>query len=264
MPDQPPSTAATSTPGRSPFTCNICGQGNHCDPLTIGREDASCSGCGSSVRLRAVVHLLSKSLFGKSVPLEDFPERPDLVGFGLSDWSMYARTFSRRLCYVNTFYHVAPRLDITCIPVELAGTADFLIASDVFEHVLPPVNRAFQGARRLLKDGGVFVFSVPFNTREEGTLEHFPHIHDFTVEKDSDGDYRLLNRRRDGVEESFSDLVFHGGPGATLEMRVFTLQDIVRHFHEAGFSDVQVDGDPEPRWGIYWTSPCSLPLVARA
>lgn len=247
-----------------PFICNICGQSNACDPATIGREDASCTGCSSSVRLRAVVHLLSKSLFGESLPLTDFPERPDLVGFGLSDWSMYARMLGQRMRYINTFYHVAPRLDITKIPDELAGTADFLIASDVFEHVLPPVDRAFQGARRLLKDGGVFVFSVPFDTREEGTLEHFPHIHDFRIEKEPGAGYRLHNRRADGMEETFGDLVFHGGPGSTLEMRVFALDDIRGHFRTAGFSDVRVDAEPEPRWGIYWTSPCSLPLLARA
>jgi SAM-dependent methyltransferase len=264
MPREPTSVNAQPIAGRSSFDCNICAHANHCDPSTLGREDASCAGCGSSVRLRAVVHLLSKSLFGESLPLKDFPKRPDLVGFGLSDWSMYAHELSRRLRYINTFYHVAPRLDITCVPEVLAGTADFLIASDVFEHVLPPVEVAFQGARRLLKDGGVFVFSVPFDTRDGGTLEHFPHIHDFRVEKGSDGEYRLHNCRRDGVEESFGGLVFHGGPGSTLEMRVFTLRDILGHFRNAGFTDVHVDGEPEPRWGIYWTSPCSLPLVARA
>lgn len=248
----------------STFRCNICGGASTCDPTTVDREDASCTGCGSSVRLRAIVHLLSVALFEESMPLGDFPVRPDLYGFGLSDWSLYAKPLARRFSYVNTFYHTAPRLDITDVPDELAGSADFLIATDVFEHVLSPVERAFHGARRLLREGGVFVFSVPFHVGDGGTVEHFPSLHDFSLEGDVASGFRLRNRLPDGAEEVFEDLVFHGGPGSTLEMRVFSRDEVVRHFREAGFRDVQFAEADEPRWGIHWTSPFSRPLVARA
>lgn len=246
------------------FTCNICGRPAACERSLLGREESSCAACGSSVRMRAMVHLLSRELFGASLALPDFPLRKDLVGFGLSDWAVYARHLSARLGYINTFYHTAPRLDITAVPEELSGVADFLLATDVFEHVLPPVSLAFEGARRLLRDGGVFVFSVPFHNRGGETVEHYPDIADFSIALDPDGVYRLRNRRADGVEEVFEDLVFHGGPGSTLEMRVFSQDALVRELRHAGFREVSIESASEPRWGIHWQVPWSVPIVARA
>jgi SAM-dependent methyltransferase len=214
--------------------------------------------------MRALIHLLSLELFGRSIALPDFPHRPELIGFGLSDWEVYARGLAASLGYINTFYHTSPRLDISDIPDELVATADFLIATDVMEHVLAPVSLAFLGARRLLREGGVFVFSVPFHVREGPTIEHFPNLENYAVSLETDGVYRLRNHRADGVEEVFDDLVFHGGPGSTLEMRVFSLQSLLAEFNDAGFSDVRVCGSDEPQWGIYWRSPFSVPLVARA
>ncbi|GAB2503084.1 class I SAM-dependent methyltransferase [Lysobacter humi (ex Lee et al. 2017)] len=250
--------------GLSTFCCNICGHGNTCDPARIGREDASCVGCGSSVRLRAIVHLLSLALFEESMPLDEFPVRPDIYGLGLSDWAVYAKPLARRFAYLNTFYHTAPRLDITAVPDELAGSADFLIATDVFEHVLAPVSRAFEGARRLLRPGGAFIFSVPFVPGDGDAVEHFPMLHDFRIECEA-GEYRLVNTRSDGVVESFGDLVFHGGPGSTLEMRLFSRGSLVREFQRAGFSQVTFHAEAEPRWGIHWPSPdMSVVILARA
>lgn len=254
--------ATTAENALVPFECNICGAHNVCDPMHIGREDASCSGCGSSVRLRSIVDLVAREVLGESIPLSAFPVRTDVFGLGLSDWSVYARQFALRFSYVNTYYHTAPRLDITDVPDELAGKMDFLVATDVFEHVLPPVSLAFAGARKLLREGGVFVFSVPFDDVSKDTIEHFPHLHDFHVQGDAERGYVLHNRRRDGQEEVFDGLVFHGGPGSTLEMRVFSSDGLVRCFREAGFSKVVFAGEV-PRWGIYWPKPYSLPLVAR-
>ncbi|HEY4582385.1 MAG TPA: hypothetical protein VIG88_05910 [Lysobacter sp.] len=244
------------------FECNICDADNSCDPRHIGREDASCSRCGSSVRLRSIVDLVARAVLGESLPLSQFPIRTDIFGLGLSDWSVYARQLALRFSYVNTYYHTAPRLDITSVPDALAGTMDFLVATDVFEHVLPPVSLAFAGARKLLRSGGVFIFSVPFDDASDETVEHFPHLHEFHLQGDSCRGYVLHNRRQDGKEEVFGDLIFHGGPGSTLEMRVFSGNGLVKCFKDAGFSEVTF-AEEVPRWGIYWPKPYSLPLVAR-
>ena len=53
------------------FTCNICGAYNQVE--NFATEPASC-GCGSNVRLRALIHLLSMELFGQSLPLVEFPK----------------------------------------------------------------------------------------------------------------------------------------------------------------------------------------------
>jgi SAM-dependent methyltransferase len=246
------------------FRCNVCGSECSCEPEAIGREQASCNGCGSTVRMRAIVHHVSESLFGTSLALPDFPLRKDLHGVGLSDWQGYARRFAERVDYLNTYYHQEPQLDITRVPEHWLGRFDFLISSDVFEHVCPPVSLAFEGARKLLKPGGTLVLTVPFATETEATVEHFPELHEFRLEAAADGASRLVNRRRDGVEETFDNLVFHGGPGPTLEMRLFARAALERDLAAAGFSDIRFASDPVPEFGIHWHHPWSVPVTARA
>jgi SAM-dependent methyltransferase len=214
------------------------------------------------VRTRGIVHLLTTELFGESIALPELPRRPDIAGIGLSDSEGYASRLAKKLAYRNTFFHTKPRLDIAAVPPELCGRYDFLIASDVFEHVAPPVSRAFVNARRLLKPGGVLVFSVPF-TLAPDTLEHFPELHDYRLVQAA-GAWRLENRTVDGREQTFTDLVFHGGPGSTLEMRVFSRAALEREFASAGFVDTRFADDPYLPYGILWPEPWSVPVVTRA
>ena len=95
------------------------------------------------------------------------------------------------------------------------------------------------------------------------TIEHFPDLHDFRLVEDQ-GKWRLFNRTRNGREEQFDDLVFHGGPGTTLEMRLFSRAALERHFAQAGFSEVRFASEACPRFGIEWPEPWSIPMVARA
>jgi SAM-dependent methyltransferase len=213
--------------------------------------------------VRAVVGLLSRELFGRALAIDDFPRRKDIRGIGLSDWEEYARRLAARMDYTNTYYHREPRLDIAEVPEPLAGRYDFLIASDVFEHVAPPVSRAFQGARRLLKPGGLLILTVPYAIEVSHTREHFPSLHQWSLRQEADG-WVLENRRRDGTEERFTDLVFHGGAGTTLEMRLFSEASLLAELREAGFDDVRVATDPMPGIGVTWPVSWSLPVVARA
>jgi SAM-dependent methyltransferase len=245
------------------FRCNVCGVPNTCARTAIQREVPSCAGCGSTLRVRAVVGLLSRELFGRALAIDDFPRRKDIRGIGLSDWEEYARRLAARLDYTNTYYHREPRLDIAEVPESLAGRYDFLIASDVFEHVAPPVSRAFQGARRLLKPGGLLILTVPYAIEVSHTREHFPTLHQWSLRQEADG-WVLENRRPDGTEERFTDLVFHGGAGTTLEMRLFSEASLLAELREAGFDDVRVAADPMPGIGVTWPVSWSLPVVARA
>lgn len=207
-----------------------------------------------------MIHLLSVGLFGESRMLLDFPYDRSIPGIGLSDWPGYAGPLAERLGYRNTFYHQRPRLDITQPPAELLGSLDFVIASDVFEHVKPPVDRAFAGAAALLKPGGVLVFSVPYGF-DAATIEHYPDLHDFEVRQEG-GRYVPVNRTRDGQVQTFPDPVFHGGPGQTLELRLFCLDDIRRLADAAGFS-VEILEDPVWHFGIYDPHPWSRPMLLR-
>jgi SAM-dependent methyltransferase len=242
------------------FTCNVCGEPCRVPMAQLSREQASCAHCGSTVRMRAMVHLLSVGLFGDSRALVDFPEDRGIRGVGLSDWPGYAAPLAERLGYRNTYYHQRPRLDITQPPADLLGTLDFVIATDVFEHVSPPVDRAFAGAAALLKPGGVLVFSVPYGFDAE-TVEHYPDLHDFEV-RQQDGRYLLVNRTRDGQVQTFADPVFHGGPGQTLELRLFCLDDIRRRAEAVGLG-VEVLEDPVWRFGIFDPHPWSRPMLLR-
>ena len=253
-------------PGTLVFRCNICGQSAAFLVEALERETASCDHCRSTVRYRGVIHLLSTELFGESLALQDFPVRKDITGLGLSDWEPYAERLAARLDYANTFLHQEPVLDITNIPTDREQTCDFLIATDVFEHVAPPIGPAFDNARRLLRAGGVLIFTVPYLPGSElpETREHFPELHDFRVFKDGAGRTVVENTTRDGQRQRFDDVIAHGGDGLTVEMRLFSEASLACELARAGFTSVRFCAEPNFQHGVYWKYPWSLPIVARA
>jgi hypothetical protein len=248
-------------PGTLTFKCNICGVVCETMAAALSREEVSCKSCGSTVRMRGMMYALSVALFGRALTLPDFPENKQLTGKGMSDWDGYAKPLSKKLGYVNTYYHKDPQLDITNIATRDEKSVDFLVSSDVFEHVSSPVSLAFENARKMLKPGGAFIFSVPYSL-EGSTVEHFPNLHEFKIETRG-GKRILINRTKDGTIEEFSDLVFHGGEGETIEMRVFSETDLLSDLKQAGFNDVQIMKEPYFEFGIFWPNPWSLPIIAR-
>jgi SAM-dependent methyltransferase len=206
------------------------------------------------VRWRSVIHALSTELFGTSMAIPDFPNRPDLVGVGLSDWNGYAVRLGEKLSYTNTYYHREPLLDISSVDSSKSGQYDFIIASDVFEHIAPPVSKAFDNARRLLKPGGVMIFTVPYIDGE--TVEHFPELHQYSIQKRQD-QWVLLNKTCDGREQEFTEITFHGGPGTIIEMRRFGKDGLLRNIHDAGFGDIKLYDEEYLSAGIRW-----MPYVA--
>ena len=258
-----PGDPARIRPGtRIPFLCNLCGTANAGTLAELSREALTCAHCGSNVRFRAMAYLVTKEVLGQPLLLPDLPQRKDIAGVGLSDAMTYANPLAERFDYENTFYHTEPHLDIADIDASRVGRYDFIVASDVFEHVTPPVARAFANARRMLKPGGKLVFTVPF-TLDGATKEHFPELFDWSLSEDN-GVWTLTNRTREGKLQTFTDLVFHGGPGSTLEMRVFSLESLTREFEAAGFARVRIASEPYLPFGIHWPEPWSVPLVAYA
>ena len=212
------------------FLCNICGAS--CSAKALDREIPSCRKCRSNVRFRWIVHALSMELFGKSLPLKKFPKRKDVRGFGMSDPGEIAYPLSKRLQYTNTFYDAEPRFDIQAPPPGLAY--DFIIASEVFEHVPPPIEKAFHNLSRLLKPDGFVVFTTPWEL-EGDTIEHYPNLHDWQLVKLESG-YLVVNRTASGRIETFEKPEFHRGPGSTLEMRVFSQTGLLANCEAAGFT----------------------------
>ncbi len=242
------------------FTCNLCGRENKIPLRRLTREEATCS-CGSTVRSRALINVLSKELFGFSYVIADMPLRQDIFGIDMSGMATYSDRLVNRLGYMNTYLHKKPQLDIVAPGSQWLGRCDFVISSDVFEHVTPPVSRAFGNALRLLKPGGVLILTVPYSKMSE-TIEHFPDLHDYRIEV-RDGKRILLNITVDGESEEFDDLVFHGGAGHTLEMRVFSESGLLGELQRAGFTDIHIYNENCLDYGIFWKDDTGVPVTAR-
>lgn len=248
------------------FKCNICSHMNSVPLRSLTREEPTCTSCDSTVRMRSMIQILTAELFGKSMPIDDIsPVRPDIVGIGMSCWEVYANRLAHKIKYINTYYHQEPFLDITNIGEKWIHQLDFIVSTDVFEHVAPPISTAFENARRLLKRNGVFIISVPFDRPGEPnteTKEWFPNLYDWKLEE-VDGNWILHNTTRDGKQERFDNLCFHGGPGTTLEMRLFSEASLIRELIAAGFNDITIYSKPHLDLGIHWPNGCSIPIAAR-
>lgn len=221
------------------FQCNICG-GHVSAPLTVvsNREMGSCYGCGSNLRFRSIIAAFTQKLTGEVVPLSHYPGNKKIRGIGMSDADLYATPLAEKFSYKNTFYHQEPKLDATDLTTWKDNPVDFLISSDVFEHIPFPVDIAFYNLYKLLKNDGICIFSAPFNI-DGKTEEHFPMLYKWSIDT-VEGKKVLINERKDGVVEKFDKLCFHGGYGATLEMRKFCQSDIVSHLKTAGFREIQI------------------------
>lgn len=243
------------------FTCNICNQPQECSEELFARETESCSSCGSTVRFRALVHLLSVELLGLDLTLAEFPKLKTIRGLGLSDWEGYAELLAEKFDYTNTFRSADPQFDITKPHPTHHGQYDFIIAAEVFEHIEPPVERALSEACRLLKPHGVLILTVPYSL-EAATHEHFPELHEYTL-AEINGSPILVNRTRDGKLEVFENLVFHGGPGSMLEMRVFNDTSLKEMLLAAGFREVEICSRSYTPHGVVFREQWGLPVVAR-
>jgi SAM-dependent methyltransferase len=206
--------------------------------------------------------LLSMELFGTALTLPDFPRIKSIRGLGMTDWNEYALRLGDRFDYRNTYYNREPKFDITNPAPEDFGRYDFLISSEVFEHVLPPPERAFENAFRILKPAGVFILTVPYSL-ESMTLEHYPEIHEFGFAQVG-GETVLVNRTRTGELQIFDRPVFHGpGSGKALELREYCEGDVKRMVGEAGFLSLRIATESQPQFGIAYREQWSLPMVAR-
>jgi SAM-dependent methyltransferase len=249
---------------RLTFCCNICGATNNEVPLSLvsDREATSCGNCGSSLRVRSVIHALTSEIFGDSLPLPTLPTSKGIYGLGMSDWEGYANPLERTFSYHNTFYHQEPKLDITNVPESEYKKYDFLISSDVMEHVPKDVDKAFINMAKLLKPGGFLVLTVPY--KPEGDNEEFyPDLHEYRLIS-TYGKTFLYNRTAEGVEQIYDNLVFHGGDGFTLFMRMFSESGLLKLLVDSGFDGgIKIYRDNDARYGIVWPISWCLAIVAR-
>ncbi len=237
------------------WTCNLCGQRNKNEPNYFHRELGLCIKCGSNVRFRAIWRMVEKYV------LE--PHGGDLskiTGVGLSDAQLYAKRLARLLNYKNTYYHQAPFLDITD-PVSASqySSLDFVICSDVLEHVDRPVEIAFKNLWDILKMDGVLILSVPYVTDAVSleTIEHFvPHKQNRVVVEDG-REYLITDNGH-----TYTNLAWHGGPGSVLERRVFAEAALKSTLVTTGFRLIEIC-EPLPKIGVIYNLVGSKILICR-
>lgn len=244
------------------FLCNICGTTCRCPMAQLTREERSCSKCGSNVRTRSLMRTLSLELFQVNLPVSEFPTLKSLRGLGISDVPQYAGALSEKFDYRNTFHDRAPQFDLMHPAASDLGQFDFVICSDVLEHVPPPPETGFRNAYDLLKPGGVVIMSVPYSIEDAPTIEHFPQLREFAV-TEVGGRAVLVNRTAEGQLQAFENLVFHLGATPSLEMREYSEQGFRQLLAGAGFEQIQWHGDDYKPYGIVWGEQWSLPLVLR-
>lgn len=213
------------------------------------------------MRLRGLVALLSQEILGVQMALANFPALKGLRGFGMSDPPNLASRLAEKFDYTNTFYHQAPTIDITNPDEREWGRYDFIVSSEVMEHVPPPVEKGFANLHRLLKPDGVLLLTIPYGIHDP-SKEHYPELHEYALASPG-GKTVLVNRRRDGSTEVFENLCFHGGDGSTLEMRVFNEEALRSAILSAGFDEVHVATENVPEFGVEHAEAWSLPIVAR-
>jgi SAM-dependent methyltransferase len=238
----------------------VCGKNNAWSGAPFERETPGCTTCGSSLRTRALLGALSMELFGTQLPLPDFPRVKSLRGLGASDSNQYAPRLAEVFDYRNTFYDREPRFDFT----QSSGqddAYDFVLSSDVFEHVAPPGDHAFHSAFQILKPNGVLVFTVPYEI--DDSAEHFPDLYEYGL-AEVGGSTVLVNRTRAGELHVSENLVFHrNGAGRSLEMRVYSEKTLRRTLEAAGFVSVKIYSEPNAQLGIVPAESWSLPVAAR-
>jgi SAM-dependent methyltransferase len=213
------------------------------------------------MRVRALVALLSREIFGIEMTLPEMPAMKGLRGIGMSDSPELASRLEAKFNYSNTFYHQAPFFDVTNADPRDEQRYDFIFSSEVMEHIPPPVERGFETLCRVLEPNGVLLLTTPY-TLDGKTREHFPDLHEYTLASPG-GHPILVNRRKDGTIETFDRLMFHGGHGATLETRVFSESSLREVLQGAGFREVYISADNSPCFGVEHGETWSLPIAAR-
>lgn len=243
------------------FLCNVCGEKgtplyDFPDPVTrrrhgIGvlRETLQCRACGSTMRHRALAAALLRVLNERLGTTLDVITQIDQRCFentkildtdAFSPISLRLRGFSG---YIISSYLPSVEFDTEMSPgyfnVNLedmsfpGGAFDIVLTSDVMEHVRD-VNSAHSEIARVLKEGGAYVFTVPYDQ--------------------SINDHRTLVRTTDEGNEFLEPPHYHGDPitGGVLAYRIFgknIISDLAKINLNAKFLSIYdeaaliVDGD---------------------
>lgn len=153
-------------------------------------------------------------------------------GLGISDNPEMAKFFRRCFNYSNSELDVNPIVDLLNPPESLSGLYDFVICSDVLEHVPPSPDRAIVSLASFLRPGGIAMVSVPVSGGD--TDEYYPGIVSWSMENGA-----LHWTDTAGTTHIDPDPEIHGGDGLTIAFRTWGAEDFERAVLESGFSSIE-------------------------
>jgi hypothetical protein len=217
----------------------------------------TCTACHSTWRIRALALLVLRGLDIPLTPLRLGDQDFSRSGLGISDNVFLAAALAGRFDYVNSYLHRFPRLDISEVPPDLGGAFEFVVCSDVLEHVPPPVEPALQGLASLVRPGGFVVASVPC-TRGE-TVEHYPDLDSYDIVGET-----VVWTGKDGREHCDPHPEFHGGQGRTLAFRLWNVDDFHARLDQVGLvAELQGEAVDAPEYGVPALPDAGLALLRR-
>lgn len=234
---------------RVDFLCNICGHRVSAAASRLQREVPSCVRCGSTIRVRALVDVFAREVFGQSMVGPEFPTRLEIRGIGISDQSGYSAHFARSTTYLNTWFHQEPFRDLMNLATFGGAEYDYVTCSEVLEHVNQPAGEALRTIFSILRPGGVAILTTP--TAPGRTTEHYPALTRHEVFPTTDG-WRLRGDLPDGAEFTSDAVIFHGGPGSTVEMRVWGSDSLREALEAVGFVEIRRHLADVPAFGVSW------------
>jgi SAM-dependent methyltransferase len=183
--------------------------------LHPGSAGLRCVRCASTFRHRAIGAILTRLGLPREASVYELSSRGALC--------RYLRRTFRSVTVSELFDDVPPgafRRGVQCQDVQRLtyadGAFDIVTSTEVFEHV-PDDRRAFAELHRVLRPGGVLVFTVPL--RDEPTTLERARIEDGTVVHLCEPEYHGDRLR---------------GRGAVLAFRTYGL-DILERLGAAGF-----------------------------
>jgi hypothetical protein len=174
-----------------------------------------------------------QSLGHSNITLSDVQEDWSIRGLGTSDDIKIAKQLVKKFDYVNTYYHMGPKLDLTEVDAQWCECAQFVICSDVLEHVPPPTCLALEGLQSIVASGGAAIISIPYTTADT-TIEFYPGLERYEVL-----DNQVVWHDSNGLQLVDDNPEFHGGAGQTLAFRVWSLARFEEDLISAGFLQIE-------------------------
>jgi len=210
------------------WECILCSALNSEDKEYI-REASCCISCGSTWRARAVTLATITGLGYEPKPMSTIKSDWSRVGLGISDDIDVASRLSNKFFYNNTYFDTFPNLDIRNVPDIAKAKFEFVICSDVLEHIDTDLELAVRGLKDLLNRNGFAVISVPISA-EAGHPEFYPELKSFSIK-----DEVVSWVDKNNISHEDFNPEFHGGRGQNLAFRRFSDESIEELIMRNGF-----------------------------